>query len=262
MSVRTLRFYDKVGLLSPSKRTESGYRLYGDRDLVRLQHILALKFLGFSLEEIGEFLAASPLGLRDALAQQKAMLRERRSQLDTVLRAVEEAERHLAADESDWESLANLIRAIQMEQRGDWRTKYFTGEQLETLATLGERSYSPEARAKLASRGPWTEEDQRRVDAQYAALYAGVREAVAAGIDPDGAEGQALAGQAIGLLEAFTGGDPAVWVGLQTFWQQQAQLPAAQRPVRIPLSEAEVDFLEQAKTVYLERRREGSEDEV
>lgn len=222
---------------------------------MRLQHILALKFLGFSLDEIREFLAATPLGLREALAQQRAMLRERRDQLDTVLRAIEEAERHLAVDESDWESLAHLIRAIQLGQHTEWHRKYFTAEQLQTLNELGERSYTPEARAKLEVRGPWTEEDQRQVDEQYAALYAGVRQAVAEGKEPGGTEGQALAGTAIGLLEAFTGGDPEIWAGLREFWKNQAALPAAQRPVQIPLSDAESAFLDEAKGIYLQRRR-------
>lgn len=52
VTARTLRFYDKVGLLSPSEYTEAGHRLYSDKDLWSLQQILALKFLGFSLEEI------------------------------------------------------------------------------------------------------------------------------------------------------------------------------------------------------------------
>jgi DNA-binding transcriptional MerR regulator len=255
VSVRTLRFYDKVGLLAPSGRTESGYRLYGDADLVQLEQILALKFLGFSLEEIRSFLKAAPLGLRDRLAQQKAMLRERRAQLDTVLGAIEEAERLLDADGGDWDSLVTLIRAIQMGQQNDWHKKYFDDEQRQTMERLSQQSYSAEAREKLAARGPWTEEDQRRVDAQYAALYAGVRQAVAAGQDPGGAEGQALAGQAIGLLEAFTGGDPEIWAGLQQWWKNHDQLPAEQRPVQIPLSEEEATFLEQAKAIYLERRQ-------
>jgi DNA-binding transcriptional MerR regulator len=52
VTLRTLRFYDKVGLLSPTEYTEAGYRLYSEDDLLTLQHILALKFLGFSLDEI------------------------------------------------------------------------------------------------------------------------------------------------------------------------------------------------------------------
>jgi MerR family transcriptional regulator, thiopeptide resistance regulator len=250
-----------VGLLSPAKRSEAGYRLYGDADLVRLQHILALKFLGFSLDEIRAFLAHSPLDFREALAQQRAMLRERRAQLDAVITAIDRAQQLLAthgADERDWETLANLIREIQMEQQNTWHKKYFTDEQLQTMQELGERSYTPEARAKLESRGPWTEADQQRVDAQYAALYAGVRRATAAGHDPGDEAGQALAGEAIGLLEAFTGGDPEVWAGLQQFWKNHADLPAQQRPMQIPLSEAEAAFLEQAKAIHLERRREAT----
>jgi DNA-binding transcriptional MerR regulator len=258
VSVRTLRFYDKVGLLSPSGRTEAGYRLYGDADLVRLQHILALKFLGFSLEEIKVFLGTSPLSLREALAQQKAMVRERRGQLDTIIQAIEEAEHLLHTDGSDWDALVSVIQAIQMEKNNDWRSKYFTDEQLKTMEDLGQQSYSAEARQKLAARREWTEADQRGVDEQYAALYAGVKRVVAAGQTPDSAEAQALAGQAIGLLEAFTGGDAAVAAGLQSWWDNYNQLPAEQRPFQIPLSDDEAAFLEQAKAIFTQRRKDAA----
>lgn len=258
MSVRTLRFYDQIGLLVPSARTEAGYRLYTDADLARLEQILALKFLGFSLDEVGRILAASPLGLRAALAQQHAMLRERRAHLDAVIRATEQAERLLQVEGTDRRALVDVIRAIQMSQTNEWRRKYFTDEQLATLDELSRRSYSDEARAALAARPAWTEEDQRRVDAQYAALYAGVRRAVAAGEDPAGAEAQALAGQAVALIEVFAGGDPAVEAGLKAWWTNYQALPAEQRPFQVPLSEAEAAFLERAKAIYLERRGAGS----
>ncbi|MET3290804.1 UNVERIFIED_CONTAM: DNA-binding transcriptional MerR regulator [Brevibacillus sp. OAP136] len=64
VSSRTLRYYDKVGLLSPSDYSESGYRLYTDEDFPRLQHILVLKFLGFSLAEIKAFLHNGPGGAK------------------------------------------------------------------------------------------------------------------------------------------------------------------------------------------------------
>src|SRR6185436_15124412 len=92
VTLRTLRYYDRVGLLCPRQHTESGYRLYVDEDLLRLQQILALKFLGFSLQEVQACLDTGPRGLGEVLAQQKAMLGEKRRQLETVLRAVEETE--------------------------------------------------------------------------------------------------------------------------------------------------------------------------
>jgi len=65
VSIRTLRYYDKVGLLLPSLHTEAGYRLYSDEDLLSLQQILVLKFLGFSLEEIKVCLQTESKGLSE-----------------------------------------------------------------------------------------------------------------------------------------------------------------------------------------------------
>ena len=54
LTVRTLHHYDAIGLLRPSLHTEAGYRLYTARDIVRLQQVLSLRQLGFSLDEIRE----------------------------------------------------------------------------------------------------------------------------------------------------------------------------------------------------------------
>jgi DNA-binding transcriptional MerR regulator len=255
-----LRFYDQVGLLKPSKRSEAGYRLYQERDLARLQQILALKFLGFSLTEIKTFLGASPVELHDALEQQRDMLRERRRQIDDVLEAVDRARLAIKAgpglpadpgsNGQQWDSVVNVIRAIQMSQNDNWQSKYFTDEQRRAMEKLSEGAYTPEAKAALEARPVWTEEDQKRVDAQYATLYDGVKKAVASGEDPGGARGQELAAQAIGLIEAFTQGNPAIAAGLQKFWEAHEKLPRAQRPIQTPLNEEEEAFLNKAKELY------------
>jgi MerR family transcriptional regulator, thiopeptide resistance regulator len=56
ISIRMLHYYDEIELLSPSQRTESGHRLYAEPDIIRLQQIMSLRQLGFSLEEIRECL--------------------------------------------------------------------------------------------------------------------------------------------------------------------------------------------------------------
>ena len=56
LSIRTLHYYDEIGLLSPSHRTDVGYRLYSNQDIIRLQQIVSLRQLGFSLKEINECL--------------------------------------------------------------------------------------------------------------------------------------------------------------------------------------------------------------
>src|SRR5688500_9666923 len=129
VTLRTLRYYDRMGLLSPTQYTESGYRLYSEEDLVTLQHILALKFLGFSLEEIKLFLDGGPEQVEEILAQQRAMMQEKRSQLDAIVQAIEETESLLKSGKCDWESIARVIQVIQMEQKTDWVNKYFTDDQ-------------------------------------------------------------------------------------------------------------------------------------
>ena len=56
VTVRTLHHYDRIGLLKPSSHTGAGYRLYRKQDLVRLQQIVTLKFIGFPLSQIKKLL--------------------------------------------------------------------------------------------------------------------------------------------------------------------------------------------------------------
>ncbi len=65
ITVRTLHHYDRLGLLKPKRRTAAGYRLYEDRDLERLEQVVALKYLGMSLRQILSLLNGGPLGLQD-----------------------------------------------------------------------------------------------------------------------------------------------------------------------------------------------------
>ncbi len=159
MSVRTLRYYDKVGLLLPSLHTEAGYRLYSDEDLLSLQQILALKFLGFSLEEIKVCLQTEPVRLQEALASQKAMMKEKRSQLDAIIQAIDKAEKLLQTNQCDWEAIMSVIQVMQMEQNKDWVNKYFTPEQQKKMEELSRKSYTEQDAQKLAEWGKGWSED-------------------------------------------------------------------------------------------------------
>lgn len=90
LSLRTLRHYDEVGLVTPSDRTDAGYRLYTDVDLERILLIRRMKPLGFSLEQMGEVLAA-----RDALEADPAD-RDARAALDSFVADAEERRAKLA----------------------------------------------------------------------------------------------------------------------------------------------------------------------
>ncbi len=256
VTVRTLRYYDAVGLLSPTQHSETGYRLYTDADLEILQQILALKFLGLSLDEIKICLQHGPKRLQVSLALQKTLLTEKRAQLDKVIQAISETENLLQANCCDWDAIVNVIQVLHMEQNKEWVKKYFTPEQQEQMAQLSAQSYSEAARQKMAQWGEWTEEDQRKVDEQYAQLTTEVKRLVAAGADPGSPDAQAAAKQQIDLLQAFTKGDPDIASGLGQWWQNFSQLPAEQRPIQSPYSKADWDFLNQAMELYKERQHE------
>ncbi len=254
VSLRTLRYYDKVGLLSPSHRTESGYRLYTEDDLQTLQHILALKFLGFSLQEVDLCLRKGPSRLEAILAQQRTMMQEKRTQLDAVIRAIERAETLLHEGRCDWEAIARVIEVIQMEQKTEWVKKYLTDEQLQKMKELSRASYSEEAAKRLEQR-EWTEEDQRRASEQWAYIASESQRLAAAGADPAGEEGQALARFKSEMLFAFTQGDPEIEAGLAKFWESHNALPEGERPLAsvVPGANDEgAQFLAKAMAVYRE----------
>ena len=252
VSIRTLRYYDHVGLLKPSWYTEAGYRLYTDEDLVSLQYILALKFLGFSLEEIKACLSAGSMHLQEVLTQQKAMMREKRTQLDSIIEALDKTEQLLNSGQSAWESLVSTIQVIQMEQKQDWQDKYFTPEQREMMQKLSDASYTDEARQRLKELHPneWTEADQERVNEQYALLASMLKRLVAEGADPASPDAQRAAQLQHELYMEFTKGDAEVGASLQRYWQNFNALSDDQKPPVLPYNKEEGEFLKKALAIY------------
>ena len=91
VSIRALHHYDAIGLLVPTGRTEAGYRLYTDADLLRLQQILIGRELGFSLDEIKRSLDDPRFDHRQALIDQRRRLEAKARALDGMLHAVDAA---------------------------------------------------------------------------------------------------------------------------------------------------------------------------
>lgn len=89
ISVRTLHYYDEIGLLKPAETTESGYRVYTEENLETLQQILFFKELGFPLKKIKEIIGSPSFDRQKALEVQHSMLLERRRQLDKMIKTIE-----------------------------------------------------------------------------------------------------------------------------------------------------------------------------
>ena len=90
VTVRTLHHYEKIGLLAQARRSPSGYRVYDDTDLERLQQILFYRELGFSLDHIAAALA-SPKDAVEHLAYQHSLVLERIQDLRGLVAAIERA---------------------------------------------------------------------------------------------------------------------------------------------------------------------------
>ena len=90
VSPRTLRFYDEIGLLKPARITSSGYRIYGPKEVDRLQHILFYRSLTFKLEQIREILDDPKFDHQQALLEHQKMLQEKRDQIDTLLTTIQQ----------------------------------------------------------------------------------------------------------------------------------------------------------------------------
>jgi DNA-binding transcriptional MerR regulator len=89
VSVRTLHLYDEIGLLKPSVRTQARYRLYGEKELLRLQQILFYKELDFPLQEIGAILDDPGFDVVQALESHKEALRSRKEHLAKLLETID-----------------------------------------------------------------------------------------------------------------------------------------------------------------------------
>lgn len=165
VSVRTLQFYDKKGLFAPSEYTQAGYRLYSDDDLIRLQQILALKYLGFPLTEIKNLIQQGAKELPSALTAQKEMLIDKRRQIDSILTAIEKIEM-METEKLDYEAIVKTIEVIQLDLKPAWVSKYLSPDERRTMRDIAKQSFSHEALRKLTKQ-EFTEE----IHQQYSHFY-------------------------------------------------------------------------------------------
>lgn len=82
VSSRTLRYYDEIGILKPARINSSGYRIYGPKEVDRLQQILFYRELGMSLDQIKDIITSPSFDELEALKQHQVKLLEKREQLD------------------------------------------------------------------------------------------------------------------------------------------------------------------------------------
>ena len=205
LTVRTLHHYDAVGLLRPSGRTGSnhgsGHRLYTATDVARLQQIVSLRQLGFTLDAVRDHLAGADFDPRQVVRMHLARVREQAREvgrLEGRLTALAAALDRAGAISPD--DFLSLIEEMTMFE------KYYTPDQLGQL----------KARAEQVG-----EERVQQVQAEWPTLMAEVQAAMDAGVDPADPRVQDLARRWSGLVAEFTGGDPGIARSLKTLYQNE-----------------------------------------
>ncbi len=98
VTVRLLHHYDKIGLLNPSHKSESGYRLYDEGDIGLLQQILLYKELDFSLQDIKEIVESQAFDKKEALVKHRSLLQVKMKRLQRIIDAVEDTLDQMEAD--------------------------------------------------------------------------------------------------------------------------------------------------------------------
>lgn len=217
ISVRTLHYYDEIGLLSPSQRTEAGYRLYSEDDILRLQQIVSLRQIGFSLKKIRECLESSQFSPHHVVQLQLSRLKEQmelQQQLYTRLEAI--AARLQAKETVSIEAFIQLIEVTMMVEN------YYTPEQLDYLK---------------ARRDMLGEERIRQVEAEWQGLIAQAQTAMQNGVDPTSEPMQAIARRWTELIGEFTGGDAGIERSLNQMYQQEGVEAASQGAIDVALME-------------------------
>lgn len=119
VSIRTIRYYDKQNLLKPADISDAGYRLYTDADFAKLQKILSLKYLGFSLEEIRSITVGDEDDnyIKESLALQQRLLKKKIEHLHLVEQTLQETMELVKEDDVvEWDKILRLIHITNMEK--------------------------------------------------------------------------------------------------------------------------------------------------
>lgn len=199
VSVRTLQYYHREGLLSPSAQSEGGRRLYTDKDLIQLYQILSLKHLGFSLGDIKGRLRSldTPAQVAEALSGQADALRQKLAALTQSLTELEALRAEVLQMRTvDFKKYADIIVNLQMKNQLYGLIKHLDDHTLDKLRSRFDHVSGPAMMDRF-----------NRLLAEALRLQA-------EGVPPSGEQGMAFAREYWAMVQDFTGGDPAMLADL------------------------------------------------
>ncbi|MEM8512662.1 DNA-binding transcriptional MerR regulator [Massilia sp. MP_M2] len=195
LTVRALHHYDAIGLLSPSARSDAGYRLYNEADIARLHRILALRRFGLALADIGTTLTRADLSLSTVVARQIGLLTEQIQQAKALRSRLSQLQEQLADGQEP--DLADWLTTLEHMTMYD---KYFSQEELTQLPI-------------------YTQADD--VEPEWQALVAQVQALMDAGTDPGDPRAQALSMAWMAKVRRDTGNNPILFAKLNAMHEHE-----------------------------------------
>ncbi len=210
LTIRTLHHYDEIGLLPPSLHSDAGNRLYTAADVARLQQVMSLRQLGFSLDEIRDCLDRPGFSPLEVIRVHVARLRE---QIKLQRKLCERLE-----------ALAEHFRTVEEVSADEFLHTIEVMTMIEKLSQQVQKYYTPEQLAQLEARAKAKEVPQEVIDQapqQWEDLFAAVTAEMEAGTDPADPKVQELAKRWLALVTLFTGGDSGIFKSLRNMYENE-----------------------------------------
>ncbi|GAA3608516.1 MerR family transcriptional regulator [Gibbsiella greigii] len=198
LTIRTLHYYDSIGLLVPSARSEAGYRLYNWADITRLHHIQALRRMGVALAEVGAILQRADPALPFVIEQQITMLDRQLAQMTALRGRLQHLHTQLTA--GDEPELNDWLTTLELMAMYD---NYFTVDELAQL--------------------PFYQPDEAR-EQQWAEMVAEAQALLDTGTSEQTPQAQALARRWMCTLERDTANNPTFLVKLNAMHSHEAAI--------------------------------------
>lgn len=237
VSVRTLHYYDKIGLLVPAKLNEAGYRLYDEDDAARLQEILFFRELGFALADVKKIMERPDYDRRAALLTHKEILLAKKKRLDDVIRSVDKA-------------LESVERGTEMT--ADDMFGAFDNTTVEKYKEEARERWGGTAAYKESERrtAKYKKEDWEKIQAESGSAHNAMAEALDAGLPPDSTAAQDAARRWFEVIDKyFYACTPEIFKGLGEMYVADPRFKKFYEGIRPGLAE----YAKQAMAVYAGR---------
>ncbi|MBH5316478.1 MerR family transcriptional regulator [Paenibacillus sp. GSMTC-2017] len=220
LSVRTIRYYDQIKLVSPSRTEAGGRRVYSEEDLIKLEKIVLLKKLGLSLDDIQDSL--NELSTRQILEVHRKHLEEEAARMHEYIEYTTALLNfHQLDDELNWDTLLPLVRKPSSSRR-IWQ-HYFNEEELKVLKVCLPRM-----------------ENNDEMTNGWIRLIKRIEQCIQGGVEPHSVEGTAITAELNRLSDATFAGNTDL---MDKFWKLRKDPNSAEQGL-IPIRPEVIQFVE------------------